>query len=88
MSADVETLRKLHLAKVNAPVVDQSDDEARKTLEAKHGKVWNTSEMTAEFDVIGFGAPFCVVRRKSDGVKGSLEFTHRPRFYFNFLPAD
>jgi hypothetical protein len=25
-----------------------------------------------------------VVRRKSDGVKGSLEFQHNPRFYFNF----
>jgi hypothetical protein len=23
--------------------------------------------------------------RKSDGVKGSLEFTHNPRVYFNFV---
>jgi hypothetical protein len=27
-----------------------------------------------------------VVRRKADGVKGSLEFRHRRRFYFNFVP--
>jgi hypothetical protein len=25
-----------------------------------------------------------VVKRKSDGVVGSLEFQHHPRFYFNF----
>jgi hypothetical protein len=29
-------------------------------------------------------APFVIVTRKSDGAKGSLEFTHNPRFYFNF----
>jgi hypothetical protein len=27
-----------------------------------------------------------VVRRRSDGGKGSLEFQHQPRFYFNFQP--
>jgi hypothetical protein len=31
-------------------------------------------------------APFVVVRRKADGRKGSLEFQHHPRFYFNFMP--
>jgi hypothetical protein len=25
------------------------------------------------------------VTRKADGVKGSMEFTHNPRFYFNFV---
>ena len=30
-------------------------------------------------------APFVAVRRKSDGAKGSMEFTHSPRFYFNFV---
>jgi hypothetical protein len=32
-------------------------------------------------------APFVVVRRLSDGQKGSLEFQHHPRFYFNFQKA-
>ena len=36
-------------------------------------------------EVIGFMAPLVVVRRKADGVKGSLEFQHQPRFYFNFV---
>lgn len=43
-----------------------------------------TAEMCAAYDVIGFAAPFVVVVRKADGVRGSLEFTHSPRFYFGF----
>lgn len=31
-------------------------------------------------------APFAVVRRKSDNQRGSLEFQHDPRFYFNSEP--
>ena len=53
---------------------------------ANADKQWTTNEMCEEFEVIGFLAPFCVVKRKSDGVKGSMEFTHSPRFYFNFRP--
>ena len=48
---------------------------------------WTTQELAADFNVVGFAAPFVVVVRKSDGVKGSMEFTHSPRFYFNFVPA-
>jgi hypothetical protein len=36
----------------------------------------------------GFKAPLVVVRRKSDGKKGSLEFQHQPRFYFGFSPHE
>ena len=46
--------------------------------------VWDTDAMRAEFDVIGFLAPFVVVVRKSDGAKGSLSFTHSPRYYFGW----
>lgn len=45
---------------------------------------WTTDELREEFEVIGFMAPFVAVRRKSDGAKGSMEFTHNPRWYFNF----
>lgn len=45
---------------------------------------WTTDQMTDEFDVLEFAAPYVVVRRKSDGKLGSLEFTHRPRVYFGF----
>ena len=53
-------------------------------LAARPGQTWTTAQMTAEFDVLGFIAPFVVVVRKSDGARGSLEFTHSPRVYFNF----
>jgi hypothetical protein len=43
------------------------------------------TELGRDFIVHGFMVPFVVVRRKSDGAKGSMEFTHSPRFYFNFV---
>lgn len=46
---------------------------------------WDTQELQRDFEVLGFQTPFVAVRRKSDGAKGSLEFTHHPRFYFNFV---
>ena len=49
-------------------------------------KTWTTDELTAEFQVIGFMAPYVVVKRRSDGVKGSLMFKHSPRIYFGFQP--
>jgi hypothetical protein len=47
-----------------------------------------TDEMSAQYTVLAFLAPFAVVRRKSDGKCGSLEFTHSPRRYFNWQPDD
>jgi len=46
---------------------------------------WDTQELARDFTVQGFMAPFVVVTRKADGVRGTLEFTHSPRFYFNFV---
>lgn len=50
--------------------------------------VMTTDEMSAQYTVLAFLAPFAVVRRKSDGKCGSLEFTHSPRRYFNWQPDD
>ena len=58
----------------------------REYLEAKHGQVWDTQQLSDDFEVIGFAAPLVVVRRKSDGQKGSLMFQASPRFYFGFEP--
>ncbi len=58
---------------------------SREDLENRHGQVWSTDELQRDFDVTGFGTPFVVVRRKSDGQVGSLEFQSSPRFYFNFM---
>ena len=47
---------------------------------------WTTDQLRAEFEVIGFQAPFVVVIRKADRVKGSLQFDHQPRIYYDFKP--
>lgn len=54
-------------------------------LAANAGQTWDVDSFRAEFEPIGFLAPFVVVRRRSDGVKGSVEFTNTPRVYFNFV---
>ena len=85
MEDPTETIRNDRVAELNRQVVSNDKEAERKRLEALHGQVWNTEELSREFDVIGFAAPFVVVRRKSDGMKGSLEFQHSPRFYFNWI---
>ena len=67
--------------------VNKDPNIARKTLEEKYGEVWDTQQLQTVFDVIGFAAPCVVVVRKVDGVKGSLEFTHSPRYYHSFVKA-
>ena len=80
MSDPTEASRRERLAEINA------EPGSREALELEHGQVWNTELLTQDFEVIGFLAPLVVVGRRADGVKGSLEFQHRPRFYFNFVP--
>ena len=53
-------------------------------LEAEHGQVWDTGQLTSEFEVIGISGPFAKVRRLCDGVVGSVMFQHSPRYYFGF----
>lgn len=55
---------------------------------AAGGRVWTTEELTEDFTVLGFAAPFVVVRRKSDMAKGSLLFTHRPRYYWGWQDGE
>jgi hypothetical protein len=78
MSDPTEALRRERLAEIN--LVPGS----KEALEAQYGQVWDTNQLRADFEVLGFSAPFVVARRKADGVRGSLEFQHNPRFYFNF----
>jgi len=67
-----------------------SNPSERELLEKEHGQVWNTSEVSQDFEIVGFMksniAPFVVATRKTDGVKGSLMFQDRPRYYFDFTP--
>ena len=81
MSDPTESVRREMLAQINA------QPGSREALEVEHGQVWDTGELTTNFEVIGFAAPLVVVRRRADGVKGSLMFQHSPRFYFKFEAA-
>ncbi len=82
---DTEGVRRERLAAINCAVQSDDQEVERKRFEAQHGQVWDTAQLSQDFDVLGFVAPYVVVRRKSDGRKGSLEFQHSPRFYFNFV---
>lgn len=80
MPDPTESIRRERLAEINA------EPGSREALEAEYGQVWTTQELGRDFDVLGFAAPLVVVRRKADGVRGSLEFQHAPRLYFHFEP--
>ena len=64
------------------------DPQIRESLERAYGQVWDTDELARDFAVEGFAAPFVVVVRKADRVKGSLQFQHSPRFYYAFQPVE
>jgi len=82
MNDPTETIRQERFAEIN--IVPGS----REDLERRYGQVWDTDQLAEEFQPIGFMAPLIVVHRRSDGAKGSLEFQHHPRFYFNWQPHD
>ena len=56
----------------------------REELEAVHGQVWSTGELTTDFTVHDFLAPFVFVTKKDTGEKGTLLFQHHPRFFYGF----
>ncbi len=78
MIDETEPLRRERLVEINA------EPGSREALEAQYGQVWDTDQLRADFEVIGFMAPLVVVRRRSDGRKGSLEFQNSPRLYFSY----
>ena len=80
MSDPTESIRRERLVEIN------TNSRSREELEAAYGGVWDTQELAEEFSVTGFLAPFVVVRRRADGMEGSLEFQHMPRLYFNWQP--
>jgi hypothetical protein len=82
MPDETEPFRRQRLVEINA------QPGIREALEVKHGQVWNTEELSGDFEVIGFMAPSVMVRRKSDGKKSSFEFQHNPRIYFGFKPHE
>ena len=78
MRDETEDIRRAMVAEINSEAGD------RAALEAQYGQVWDSDELRRDFAVEGFMAPFVVARRKADDVRGSLMFTHSPRFYFSW----
>ena len=66
---------------------DQEKAEFRDALVRLFGETWDTSQLQASYSVEGFVGGLVVVTRKSDGKRGSLGFTHMPRFYHSFQEA-
>lgn len=78
MADQTEPIRREMVNNINAIPTD------REVLEIEYGKVWDTKELSADFTVDSFAAPFIIVTEKSTGKKGALMFQHNPRFYFDF----
>lgn len=81
MADETEGVRRVLQAVINA------DQSPRAELEAKYGPCWDTQELQRDFEVLDFMAPFVMVRRRSDGMKGTCLFCHAPRTYYSFEPA-
>jgi hypothetical protein len=84
MHDETENARRARISELNFGLTENKDAR-RAELEAQYGKVWDTTELSEEFTAIGFMAPFVMVKQKVSGKKGSLEFCHSPRFYFNYV---
>ena len=73
------------------PINNDSPEEKtrREELIEKYGadNVFDSAELREKFEVEGFGGGICVVLRRADNQRGSLDFEHMPRFYFNFVPV-
>ncbi|QDU94058.1 hypothetical protein [Lignipirellula cremea] len=80
MNDPTESIRRAMVNEINA------EPGSREFLEAKHGQVWDTTQLQQDFEVLGFMAPLIAARRRSDGIKGSLMFQASPRFYFGWSP--
>jgi hypothetical protein len=79
MSDETEGIRRMMVAEINSAAAERTE------LEQRLGeRVWSTDELRADFTVEGFMAPMVIVRRKSDGARGTLFFQHDPRYYWGF----
>jgi hypothetical protein len=63
------------------------DEIAEIDLALDEGPKLDTEQLQRDFEVIGYATPFVVVRRKSDGLLGTLEYLSWPRTYFGWTPA-
>ncbi len=69
---DTEHARRARLTIINGAVESPDPASERNRLEAVYGQVWNAAQLAQDYEVIGFMAPYVVVRRRLDGLKASL----------------
>lgn len=67
--------------------IDEQEAVLRKELESNGNKVYNTTELQAKYEVLGFASGFVAVKDKTTGEKGSFDFTHIPRLYYNYVKS-
>lgn len=84
MTDPTEGTRMQQQAALNAEAADASDPQTE--LGAKYGQLWDTGEFQKDYTVHSFLAPYVSVTRKSDKLRGTLLFSHSPRFYHSFQP--
>jgi hypothetical protein len=87
MSDPTEDIRRHAVGVINSAVKSNDAIDERTRLENKYGQVWDTSELTRDFEVKAFLAPFVSVKKKDTGENGTMLFQHSPRFYFEFNPS-
>ena len=75
---ETEGIRRAAVSLIN------ENPRSREQLEECHGQVWDTKQLTDDFQLQSFLAPLVYVRRSSDGIVGSMVFQHSPRYYFKF----
>ena len=88
MSDPTEFIRRHAVNVLNSDVESNKPDDERTRLENEYGQVWDTSELTKDFEVKAFLAPFVSVKKKDTGEDGTLLFQHMPRFYFEWRPSN
>lgn len=77
---ETEAFRRQKVAELNAGM-------RRHELEKEYGEVMDSSELLDKYEILGFMAPYVIVRREYDKAEGTFEFQHDPRFYFNWKPS-
>lgn len=78
MADQTEGIRRVMSSQINSELTEHE------ALEAQYGQVWDTDEVTSDFEITGFMAPFVIAIRRSDRVMGTLMFQDSPRYYFEW----
>lgn len=84
-SDETEPVRRVLTAAINSSYSEEEQERYNQLVEDfGANNVWDTDQVSKAFVIEGFMAPFVVARKRDTGERGSLQFCHHPRFYFNW----